>query len=267
MQMKLSAPKSPRVARQKKGLVLALALGCSVCTGNAGAQWIVSDPILEGQTATANVTEGTQLAKQILQYEQQIQQYTTQLEQLRNILTKIQSLGSNISLVPKSLEKLSPAQQDQLVDQACPGAPLGGVITGAISGLLGSSNDQPITQRQQLICKEIALLQVDQYNITATALGELTVQQSTVQKLGNVVSSISTLGESNSATSQAQGYIAQLQTASDTWNAQIKADKAMIDTLEQQQGILAKVALTGGNTILGNVVQAAALKAAFAINQ
>lgn len=263
MQKKPSAPKSSPIAQRKMGVMLALALGCSVFVSGVSAQWVVSDPLQEANSTAANITQGTQLAKQILQYEQQVQAYATQLEQLRNILTKIQSLGSNISLVPKTLQKLTPAQQDQLVDQACPGAPLGGAITGAISGLLGSSNDQPITQRQQLICKEIVLLQVDQYNITATALGELTAQQSSVQKLGDVVNSISTLGESNSATSQAQGYIAQLQTASDTWSGQVKADQAMIETLRQQQGILAKVALNGSNSLLGNVVQAGAFAAAF----
>ena len=41
---------------------------------------------------------------------------------------------------------------------------------------------------------------------------------------------------------------------------------AMIKTLQQQQQILAHVALKGSNTILGTVVQAAALKAAFTIN-
>jgi conjugal transfer/entry exclusion protein len=235
-------------------------------TGLVRAQVIVSDPILEGAQSTSNVTQGTQLAKQILQYEKQIQQYTTQLEQLRNMLTKIESLGTGVSLTPKTLEPLSGSDQDKLVDQACPGAASGGVVLSAISGLLGGS-DQPITERQNLICREIVMIQIDEYNITAQALGSLTAQASTVQKLSEIINSISTFGESSSATSQAEQFMSQLKLAGDTWQKQIEADERMVATLRQQQGVLAKVALNGSNTILGNVVQAAALKAAFTINE
>lgn len=242
---------------------LTLAILGGIFASVSQAQVLVTD-----STAISTAEEGfkSQLAKTVQQYTQQVEQYKTQLEQLRNILTKIQSLGTGISLVPKTLEEMSPAQSDRLVEQACPGAPLGGVVSGAISGLLGSS-DQPITERQQLICREVVLLQIDEYNITAKALGELTTQASTVQKLNDIVNGISTIGESNSATSQTQQYLAQLQTASDTWKKQVDADEAMITTLQQQQGILAKVALSGSNTVLGHVVNAVALKAAFTINE
>lgn len=255
---------------KRRGLKSALAASI-LCAGllNTGlvrAQVVVSDPILEGAQSTSNATQGTQLAKQILQYEKQIEQYTTQLEQLRNMLTKIESLGTGISLVPKTLEPLSSADQDKLVDQACPGAPSGGAVGSAISGLLGGSN-QPITERQNLICREIVMIQIDEYNITAHALGSLTAQASTVQKLNELINAISTFGESSSATSQAEQFMSQLKLAGDTWQKQIEADEKMVATLRQQQGVLAKVALNGSNTVLGNVVQAVALKAAFTINE
>lgn len=227
--------------------------------GRADAQVFVTD-------VESNATQNLEFAKQVLQYEKQIQQYTTQLEQLRNMLTKIESLGTGISLVPKTLEPLSSADQEKLADQACPGAPASAVIAGAISGLLGSSN-QPITVRQNLICRMIVMTQVDEYNITAQALGSLTAQASTVQKLSGIVDSISTFGESSSATSQAEQFMSQLKLAGDTWQKQIEADEKMIAALREQQGTLAKVALNGSNTVLGNVVQAAALKAAFTINE
>jgi conjugal transfer/entry exclusion protein len=227
--------------------------------GRAGAQVLVTD-------VESNATQQSELAKQVLQYEKQIQQYTTQLEQLRNMLTKIESLGTGISLVPKTLEPLSGSDQDKLVDQACPGASSGGAIGSAISGMLGGSN-QPITERQNLICREIVMIQIDEYNITAHALGSLTAQASTVQKLNDIINSISTFGESSSATSQAEQFMSQLKLAGDTWQKQIEADEKMVATLRQQQGVLAKVALNGSNTVLGNVVQAVALKAAFTINE
>lgn len=253
---------TPRLALNKS-LVIPLSLACALTAGAARAQVIVTDPILEGAQTTSNVTQGTQLAKQLLQLEQQIQSYATQLEQLRNILTKIQSLGSDISLVPKSLQPLSSHESDKLIGQACPGAPLGGVVSGVISGLLGNSSNQPIAERQQLICEQIVLLQIDEYNITANALAELTVQQSTVQNLSDIVNSISTMGESSSASSQAQQFMSQLHVASDTWRKQVEADESMIATLQQQQAVLSKVALNGSNTVLGDIVQAGAFALAF----
>ena len=254
----------PRFALNKVQLI-SLSLACSLAAGAACAQVIVADPILEGAQTTSNVTQGTQLAKQLLQLEQQIQSYATQLEQLRNILTRIQNLGDNISITPKSLQPLDSTQSDKLIAQACagPGLSVGGMVTGVISGLLGNSSNQPITERQQLICKQIVLLQIDEYNITANALDELTVQQSTVQKLRDVINSISTMGESSSASSQAQQFMSQLQAASDTWKKQVEADASMIATLQQQQSVLSRVALNGSNTVLGNIVQAGAFALAF----
>ncbi|MEO8778318.1 MAG: hypothetical protein ABI389_06560 [Rhodanobacter sp.] len=197
--------------------------------------------------------------------EQQTQSHTTQLEQLRSILTRIESLGDNISITPKSLQPLDNTQSDKLVAQACPGpgVSLGGLVTGVISGLIGNDSNQPLTERQQLICKQIVLLQIDEYNIIADALGELTVQQSTVRRLSDIVNSISTMGESSSASSQTQQFISQLQAASDTWKKQVEADESMIATLQQQQAVLSKVALNGSNSVLGNIAQAGAFALAF----
>lgn len=264
MRTSSSIKTKPRFALNKS-LVISFSFACLLAAGSAGAQVIVSDPILEGEQTTSNVTQGTQLAKQLLQLEQQIQSYATQLEQLRNILTRIQSLGSNISITSKSLQPLDGVQSDKLVGQACPGpgVSLGGMVTGVISGLLGNNSNQSITERQQLICKQIVLLQIDQYNITAKALSELTLQQSTLQNLTDIINSISTMGESSSASSQAQQFMSQLQAASDTWKKQIEADGAMIGTLQQQQGVLSRIAMNGSNTLLGNIVQAGAFALAF----
>jgi hypothetical protein len=235
---------------------------CVVISGEAGAQVIVSDPILEGTTAASKATQGIQLAKQILQYEQQIQSYVTQLEQLRNILTKIQSLGSGISLVPKTLRPISDADADKLVELTCPAASSAGIF-GSVVSAIQSTMGGSLAQSQQNICMAVVRLQVDKYNITASALGQLTLQQSSIQKLGDVVNAISTIGESNSATSQAQGYLAQLQTASLTWKTQMDADEASIKALQQYQSTLAQTRLSGTKNVLGTIVQAGAFAAAF----
>lgn len=252
----IKKPSSNRISRRltrKLGLIIVMTVACAVFAGGAIAQGVITN-------------DPTAIGKLIAQYAKQIEQYKTQLDQYRAMLTKIKSLGNGVTLSTKTLDRLTQDQSDQLVAQACPGAPLGGIVGGLMSGL-GSSSNQSLTERQQLICKSVVLLQVDEYNITADALGQLNVQASTVQTLNDIVNGISSLGEANSASSQAAQYMAQLQTASDTWKKQIEADDAMIQTLERQQGILAKVSLNGSNSVLGHVVNAVALKAAFSINE
>ncbi|MCP1373039.1 hypothetical protein [Dyella lutea] len=233
--------------------------------GSASAQWIVHDP---GNAVINESGFASQLAKTIEQYAMQAQQYATQLQQYQNMLTSIESLGTGISLFPKTMQRMSDAQIQKLVEQACPGPSLGTGVIGAITSTLEyeASFNKPITESQQVICQQIVMLQADEYNVTVDAMGQLAVQASTVQKLSKVVNSISSMGKAASATSQTEQYLSQLQTAAETWQKQIEADEAVIQTLKRQQGILAKVALTGSNTVLGNVVQAAALKAAFTIN-
>lgn len=237
----------------------------SLFTGTVSAQWLVHDP---GNAVINESGFASQLAKTIEQYAMQAQQYATQLQQYENMLTSIESIGTGISLFPKTMQRMSDTQIQKLVDQACPGPSLGGSVIGALASTLESeaSFNKPITESQQVICQQIVLLQADEYNVTVDAMGQLAVQASTVQKLSGLVNSISSMGKAASATSQTEQYISQLQTASETWRQQIQADDAVIQTLQRQQGILAKVALTGSNTVLGNVVQAAALKAAFTIN-
>ena len=256
------SPETRRRSRHGCGLALVVATLCMVAAGGAAGQVLVSDPVLEGTTAATKATQGIQLAKQILQYEQQIQSYVTQLEQLRNILTKIQSLGSGISLVPKSLQPIGDADADRLVELACPGASAAGILGNVMSAIQATMGGS-LVESQQNICMAVVRLQVDEYNITASALGQLTVQQSTIQKLGDVVNAISTIGESNSATSQAQGYLAQLQTASLTWKTQMDADEASIKALQQYQSTLAQTRLQGTRGVLGTVIQAGAFAAAF----
>ncbi|MBU6246286.1 MAG: hypothetical protein KGN77_00905 [Xanthomonadaceae bacterium] len=239
--------------------------GIGMFAGSVNAQWIVHDP---GNAVINESGFASQLAKTIEQYAMQAQQYATQLQQYQNMLTSIESLGTGISLFPKTMQRMSDAQIQKLVEQACPGPALGTGVIGAVTSTLEyeASLNKPITESQQVICQQIVMLQADEYNVTVDAMGQLAVQASTVQKLSKVVNSISSMGKAASATSQTEQYLSQLQTAAETWQKQIQADEAVIQTLNRQQGILARVALTGSSTVLGNVVQATALKVAFTIN-
>ncbi|RUL66563.1 hypothetical protein EKH79_01685 [Dyella dinghuensis] len=253
------------------GLAIALSLAASLLASPVNAQVFVTD---QAAIAANHADATASYVKQGLQYAKQAQQYATQVEQLsqevamaQNILMKAQSLGHNIQLFDG--QPLQPiTDSESVIQSACPGADAG-VIGDLLSSLASAlSPNEPIAKRQQMICAQIVIFQIDEYNKTADALNQIgTVNMSTLAKLNDLIASVDTLGTSSNATAQAANITATMQAALGTWRTEIQADEDIIQTLKQQQSVLATVAMKGSNTVLGTLVQAAALQTAFEVNQ
>jgi hypothetical protein len=243
---------------------LALAL-LGIFAGAAHAQVLVTDT-----TAISTAEEGfkSQLAqtveqytKQGMQYAKQLEEYQTQLNQYQQILSSIQGLATGgISLTSGQLQTIDNASN--LVQQSCPGANGGGVL-GEMTSIVTSSFSQSITQNQQNICAQIVLAQVDKYNKTVKVVNDTQQFGKQLQQITANLGKLTTQGDSNRASANAEFQSSQISSEMVDWQSQMQKDDAIINTLQQQQGILAKVALNGSNTILGNVVQAGAFAAAF----
>jgi ribosomal protein S7 len=238
-------------------LVLSLMIAGGLFAGSVNAQVIVSDPILEG-------TQNTSYGEQVLQYAKEVQQYEQMVQQYMQLLMTVQSLGTNIQLTPSQLQQVDAST---FVDQACPGTTGGSPIGVLVSAIQSFSPNQSITSAQQTICAEIVTLEVDEYNKTAVVMNQLNTMGGTLQKLNQLSSEVSNLGSADGTTTQASVFSSNMQTLMSQWKGSIAGDETMIQSLQQQQAILSKIALMGSNTVLGNVVQAAALKAAFTANQ
>lgn len=234
-------------------LVLALALTSALAAGDVHAQTgiLVQDAVQE-QTSSASY-----LFQKITQYAKQVQQYEMQIQQYQQMLTKVMNLGTSFSITPGT-----PAQLDanQLIQANCGG---GGSITSSVLNGMSSLMGQSLTQSQKQICAAIITAQVDKYNQTILMMQQIQSNLPAVQKIGDLASTFSNMGSSSSATTQISGFSAQLNTKMSNWQAQMNADDALINSLQQAQGILAKKALNGGGTLLGNTVQATAFAAAF----
>lgn len=237
---------------------IALALLIGLCACGAHAQVLVTD-----SDSIANNKAGfaSQLAKTVDQYAKQLDQYETQLEQYKAILSSIQGLAAGgISLMPNTLQPIN--DSSSLVQQSCPGAGGGGVL-GDLSSIVTSTFSRSITTTQQNICAQIVLAQVDKYNKTIKIINDMQQFGAALKDLTNQITSVTNQGDSNRVSANASVQNQQISADMANWDTQMKADDAVISTLQEQQGILAKVALNGSNTILGNVVQAGAFAAAF----
>jgi hypothetical protein len=206
-----------------------------------------------------------QYTKQGLQYSKQLEQYYQQVEQYKQILMTVKGLGTNISFSSNQLQPIG--DPTELVEQNCPGASGGSMVSGLVTSIASTiSGNTPIITAQQQICANITMLQIDQYNRTIAILGKLDEYGSTLQKLNKLSNEVSTLGTTSGATTQAATYSATTAYAMQHWRAAIAGDEAIIQALNKQQSILARVALRGSSSVVGTVVQAAALKAAFSVD-
>jgi hypothetical protein len=154
----------------------------------------------------------------------------------------------------------------ELISAKCPGAAGVSAVTDIMNTITTSlAPGQSIVTAQQQICAQIVQLQVKEYNATATVYNKMPQYGSALQQLNQLANGFNSLGGSSSVQTEAQNYTSQLSTDVSEWQAELKSDDAMIQSLQNQQSILARVALHGSNTILGNVVQAGALEAAFSV--
>jgi hypothetical protein len=244
---------------------LALALIVGAFASEAQAQVLVTDSAAistseEGfKSQLAQTVE--QYTKQGMQYAKQIEQYQQQILQYEQILTSIQSLTTGgITLTSEELTPISDASK--LIQQSCPGASGGGIL-GSMTSLLKSSFDNSIAKSQQDICVQIVLVKIDKYNKTAKMINDTQRFGQELQQITSTMRKMTTQGDSDRVTANTTAHSEQLAWEMQDWQSQMEKEDAIISTLEQQQSILAKVALSGHHTILGNVVQAAAFAKAF----
>jgi phage gp36-like protein len=233
-------------------LVYTFSIVIGLIAGDAHAQVAVVD-------STSINSNLESFAKQLAQT---VEQYKVEFETLQNMLVTAQSLGTSPSIFTSQLPMIESATE--LIRAKCPGASGISALTDAMNTITSSlSPRQSIVSAQQQICAQIVLLRIKQYNATATVYNKMPQYSTALARLNELTNGINSLGDSSAATTAAQGYQSLLSTDVRQWQTEISADDAMIQSLLQQQSILANVALRGGNTILGNVVQASTLEAVF----
>lgn len=251
-------PKSFRSGPRRRSLALAVAVGCTAAIGGAGAQVLVTDP---GSITANEQGFASQLAKTVEQYAKQVQQYETQLQQYQQMLSGIQNLDNGLSLAPNQLQRVSNAAA--LIRGKCSGT---AGPTDPVSSVMNGTDlllTQTITQAQRALCGQIVLMQIDKYNTAVDMLDRLGDYGSQFRQVEDMARSIGTLADSGRVAAQVDKYRSAMATEMGNWQARMEADDAVIEILRSQQSILGHMALKGGNTVPGNVVQAAAFAAAF----
>jgi len=260
--MQETKPRNPEFRHLSAGIAVA-ALAIALTCGTASAQVLVASPtITAGITASNHADSALSYARQGLEYAKQLEQYEVQLQQYEQMVMKVRGLGSNVSIIPNKLQQINdPAD---LIAQNCPSPSGGSVVASVVTSIASAfSPGDSITKSQQTICAKITTLQVDKYNKTVIILNELNQYGGTLQQLNDLANEVTNVGNASNTTTQAATVSATMARSMSDWQTAIAGDDAIIKALKEQQEILAKVALNGHPTVLGDVVQAAAFAKAF----
>lgn len=244
-----------RHAFHKAALALAATSALASSVANAQTGVLVQD-------VKSEVEQHAQTAKQIEQYIKQGQQYMTQLQQYEQMFTKVMNLGTNFSIMPNTMQEIDAGP---LIAANCNSGQIS--IVGSLLNQVTSLMNQSTAQSQQAICAQIVTTQVHEYNITVDMVNQIQSNIPALQKLSSLTSTFSTPGESSSATTQAAGIANDMAAAMNTWKTNKEADDAILQSLQGMQSTLAQGAMRGNPSLMGDAVQAAALTAAFSIDQ
>ncbi|MNC22552.1 hypothetical protein D3C75_705550 [compost metagenome] len=222
-------------------------------------------PVVEVGLNTFNstLTEVNTLASQVEAFAEYGLQYQRFYDTTQNWLQKLAKFNQIIAspLMPKGV-KLEPVPLEWNVAERC-GA--GNIMS--LSGILTALDLSPggdIIAQQRNICAAIQVLENQKYNETVE------VVQKTMPDMRRVLDKIKDIrtlwsGEGAMAEASANAVVSDAYMQADfaTWEKQTEGYDKQIQALTKMQQILAQRALKGtGQSPLGTVVKAAALKAA-----
>lgn len=258
---------SPRVSARQANLILGLALACGLFANNANAQMAVIDPASIAQAATNFGTTVEHYGKEVAQYAKEVSAFETQYTHYMQQLISLEHMDF---LIPPMSNDFTEIDQTLGVDAECPSPTASSGIGSMIGGMLQMVTpdfNQPILVSQQKICQQIVMRRNDKYNLTVRELNRLKGYQTNITSLANQLGNVGTSQGMLAGTQSNQQLNSDaLETEAKEFEAQITADDKVIQLLQYQQTLLAKKAMRGNNTILGTVVQATTLKAAFSVN-
>lgn len=245
-----------RTSLRKAACVLPLLLGSLLFTSPARAQLATVD-------FAAIATAAEEYAEQAKRWSDTVKQYEAQVAHYQQMIARAANL--NFSVEPTStLDRITDISG--MVAQACPGSD--NIVDTALSitGLSSLNLGGNLAKNQQQICQQITLLQIDKYNKTADMLGRMHQYSDLFQQidqLRNLVDGSSSVGDLQANTNEAARNANKLAKEISDWQGQIAANDAAIHALNEQQSLLANIALKGKSSPLGQIVQAGAFGTAF----
>jgi hypothetical protein len=197
-------------------------------------------------------------------YAETVQHYAQTAAFWQTQFNKLQHLNFTLFALKHTFTEVD---SDFGADVECPGrvasSGVAGVLDKALSTLIPDMNGD-VVQQQQNICVLIVEAKNDKYNDTVRYLNFIQTKGAELAKTQGLADA--TKGEMGSIaglTSQIGEFGQTLESARTNWETNQKQIDAQIDMLLTMQANLSRRAMKGSPNIIGTVVNAAAMKAAF----
>jgi len=239
-----------------------LALACTMMAGNVDAQLAVAD---FPHTIQAYVTHLTRLQQQIQTYQSQIAHYTQQVTHMQQQLISVGGLR-DVSMPMTDEFKKRP--DDYGMNAACPGA--GSMSLSSLMSSFTLDMSGNIKEQQKEICQRIVLAKNTQYNEAVKMLMNVREQDLQIKAIADERAAAGTSeGKLAANDNKLNQFLARSTSTMQYSTTVIAAYEAYIKSLEDNQELLTKQALTGNNgsetfaeAVTRKFVQGVALEAA-----
>jgi uncharacterized protein (DUF3820 family) len=243
--------------KYKKPVLASLALMCSLAVGGVNAV-VFHDPV---HTVQNVITQIAQKGKDLTEYGEQAMRWRQTLSHYQQQLIRMQSLMMSFGL-PQG-QQMTEVPDDYMVRQRCAS---GGFSLSSLTQVFNLNPAGNITEQQKTLCANIQMTRNAKYNETVrfmrqtvpelqTMLGQLKAQRDASNNQGNVEAS-------NNNALQASN---KLNVNFQTWSSRMQMYDAYISSMEENQKVLASLALKGENNPIGTLVKTGVLAGALQV--
>lgn len=205
------------------------------------------------QNVSMQGNDAAEYAKQAQRWQVQYDQY---MQQLVNVQAQLRTVG-----LPE-MQALVPIEETYMVKETCGG---NGHGFQQIWAMVDMQNDASVRSQQLQICVNIRMMKNKKYNDSVDYLTHsIPGMKKVLADIHAVRASSNDQGTVQGADSESLRAANQLETSGLEWQGRMMAYDAYIETMQENQRILASEALKGSRSkrLVRSVVQSAALKRA-----
>jgi hypothetical protein len=246
------AMKSPPF--RKSILAFTLAIMSALFATHSSAQVVVHDVD----------NDEVNFPKTVVQYGKELDHYKSVIEHYQQQLISLQHMNFSLPQLETAYTRVSEGDASQQAQDQCPGTTGNSNPIASLLQLVTPDLGKSLLAEQQKFCQQIVLHRINKYNLTVDMMNRLngTYTQNLQSIYNQYVDGGTSQGAMDGSKANAEANTTALQTEMTQWQNQIRAEDQVIAYDQYQIQVLSKKALDGNNTILGNVVQMAALKGA-----
>lgn len=198
----------------------------------------------------------------ITEYYERYEHYQKQVASMQAQISSAQNMLLSLGIKPG--QQLQEVPANHLVKERCGNPPFS--LAGLLGKIASPSATGNIREQQQIYCAGIQMMHNRKYNETVKFLGEnLQHMENDITEMQNRNKTYTTDGDNNKGDQNADAVMAKMEARYKNWETQMLAYDNYIKALENNQRILAQMALKGKGDAIGKLVQTATLQTALSV--